>query len=68
MLGFPRLVVSLLLGRIGGQMQGIAVVLFVLSRFHSPKLAGAAAFLLIFPGIVLSPVAGALRTATAGRT
>jgi predicted MFS family arabinose efflux permease len=58
--GFPRLVTSLLLGRIAGQMLAVGFVLFVLARYHSPQLAGAAAFLLLFPGLVLSPIAGAL--------
>ena len=58
--GFPRLVISLLLGRIAGSMLTIAFVLFVLSRYHSPQLAGTATFLLLFPGIVISPLAGAL--------
>ncbi len=41
-------------------MGGVAMVLFVLARFHSPQLAGAAAFLVAFPGLMLSPIAGAL--------
>ena len=58
--GFARLYVSLLLGRLGGGMLAIALILFVLSRYHSPQLAGITAFLAIFPGLVVSPVAGAL--------
>jgi MFS family permease len=58
--GFARLYASLLLGRISGQMVTVALILFVLSRYHSPQLAGITAFLLIFPGLVVSPVAGAL--------
>ena len=41
-------------------MLRVGLVLFVLSRFHSPQLAGAATFLLLFPGLLLAPVAGAL--------
>ena len=41
-------------------MLSVAFVLFVLIRYHSPQLAGTATFLLLFPGILLSPVAGAL--------
>lgn len=41
-------------------MLSIGLILFVLARFHSPQLAGATAFLSIFPGLVVSPVAGAL--------
>ncbi len=40
-------------------MLSVALVLFVLSRYHSPQLAGAATFLLIFPGLLVSPIAGA---------
>ena len=58
--GFPRLVASLFLSRIAGQMVSVGLVLFVLSRYHSPLLAGAAVFLFTFPGLLLSPVAGAL--------
>ncbi len=41
-------------------MLSIGLILFVLARFHSPQLAGATAFLAIFPGLAVSPVAGAL--------
>jgi predicted MFS family arabinose efflux permease len=58
--GFPRLVVSLFVGRAAQQMLTVAFVLFVLSRYHSPQLAGAATFLLLVPGLCLSPIAGAL--------
>ena len=58
--GFPRLVASLLLGRIAEQMLFVGFVLFVLTRFHSPGLAGAATFLLLVPGLLLSPIAGTL--------
>jgi MFS family permease len=58
--GFRRLVVSLLLGRVSGSMLAVALVLFVLSRYHSPQLAGASVFLLTFPGLLVSPIAGAL--------
>ena len=38
----------------------LILVLFVLQRYHSPQLAGVAAFLAILPGLLLAPVAGAL--------
>jgi predicted MFS family arabinose efflux permease len=41
-------------------MLTVAFVLFVLARYHSPQLAGAATFLLLVPGLCLSPIAGAL--------
>ncbi|HZC77260.1 MAG TPA: MFS transporter [Ktedonobacterales bacterium] len=58
--GFPRLAIGSLLGRMAGEMWQIVLVLFVLQRFHSPALAGLAAFLSLFPGLVLTPLAGAL--------
>jgi len=58
--GFARLYAGLLLGRVGGSMVTVTLVLFVLARYHSPQLAGATAFLSLFPGLVVSPVAGAL--------
>src|SRR5438445_307307 len=58
--GFARLYAGLLLGRMGGSMVFVALVLFVLQRYHSPQLAGATAFMAALPGIVVSPVAGAL--------
>jgi predicted MFS family arabinose efflux permease len=41
-------------------MVAIALVLFVLARYHSPQLAGLTAFLALMPGLVVSPIAGAL--------
>jgi len=41
-------------------MLRVSLVLFVLSRYHSPQLAGAATFLLLFPGLLVAPVAGVL--------
>jgi len=48
------------LGRIGGTMAQIALVLFVLGHYHSPTLAGVAEFLAIFPGLLIAPLAGAV--------
>lgn len=41
-------------------MVAITLILFVLARYHSPQLAGLTAFLAITPGLVVSPIAGAL--------
>ena len=41
-------------------MMQLALVLFVLHRFRSPGLAGVTIFLAIAPGILVSPVSGAL--------
>jgi MFS family permease len=58
--GLRRVMVAALLGRVGGQMFSIAIVLFALQRFHSPTVAGAVVFASILPGIAVSPLAGAL--------
>jgi MFS family permease len=57
---FPRAVLGAQLARVAGQMGAVAMVLFVLTRYHSPALAGLVTFLSIFPGTLFSPFAGAL--------
>jgi MFS family permease len=46
--------------RIAQSMVGIVVILFALQRYNSPQLAGAVAFASIAPGMLVSPIAGAL--------
>jgi MFS family permease len=58
--GFPQLAVATVLARTGSQLWQVALVLFVLERFHSPALAGFATFVSIVPGLAVSPIAGAL--------
>jgi nitrate/nitrite transporter NarK len=58
--GFAFLYFSLLIGRVSGQMVGMTLILFVLARYGSPELAGLTAFLGIAPGLIVSPIAGAL--------
>ncbi len=58
--GLPRLVGSMILARIAGQMVSLVIVLFALEKYGSPAVAGAAIFLSIAPGLLASPVAGAL--------
>jgi predicted MFS family arabinose efflux permease len=58
--GFSRLYAGLLLGRMAGSMLFVALILFVLERYHSAQLAGATAFMAALPGIIVSPLAGAL--------
>ena len=58
--GLRRLMLAALLGRVGGQMFTVAMVLFALQRFHSPTVAGVVVFASILPGIAVSPLAGAL--------
>jgi MFS family permease len=58
--GFGRLAGAGLVARSAAAMQALLLVLFVLERFHSPPLAGLVVFLSIVPGLLISPVAGAL--------
>jgi len=58
--GFAALYASLVVGRVSGQMVAITIVLFVLARYHSPQLAGLTVFTAVLPGLVVSPIAGAL--------
>lgn len=58
--GFVPLLVSALLTRTAVQAWAIGAVLFALERYHSPTIAGVSIFLLVAPGLLLSPVNGAL--------
>jgi MFS family permease len=58
--GLRQLLISSLLTRTASQMWTVGLVLFALQRYHSPSVAGVSLFLLIFPGLLLSPIAGAL--------
>ncbi len=58
--GLPRLIASMILARIAGQMVSLVIVLFALEKYGSPAVAGAAIFLSIAPGLFASPIAGAL--------
>lgn len=58
--GLRPLLTSSLLTRTASQMWTVGVVLFALQRYHSASVAGVSIFLLIFPGLLLSPIAGAL--------
>jgi MFS family permease len=58
--GFPRLVGSMLLARTANTMVSLVLVLFALERYQSAALAGLVTFLSLFPGLMLSPIAGAL--------
>lgn len=58
--GFPRLVASMMLARTAGQMVSLILVLFALQHYGSAEVAGAVTFLSILPGLVGSPIAGAL--------
>lgn len=58
--GFPQLAAGTVFARTAGQLWQVALVLFILERFHSPVLAGIAGFLSVAPGLVISPIAGTL--------
>jgi MFS family permease len=55
-----RILVGMALSRIAASMLGVAIVLFALDRFGSPALAGIVTFASVAPGMLLSPIAGAL--------
>jgi MFS family permease len=58
--GFGRFAATSLLGRGAQSIWVVAIVLFVLVKFHSPGLAGVVVFLGMFPALLLSPLAGTL--------
>jgi MFS family permease len=63
LLGVPtlgRVLLSMQIARVAQSMVGVAIVLFTLDRFGSPAFAGLVTFASIFPGLLISPVAGAL--------
>jgi MFS family permease len=63
LLGVPSLGRALLgtqLSRLAQSMVGVAMVLFTLLEYKSPALAGAVTFASIAPGLIVSPIAGAL--------
>jgi MFS family permease len=55
-----RALAGMQIARIAQSMVGLALVLFSLDRYHSPELAGLVTFAGIAPGLVVSPIAGAL--------
>jgi MFS family permease len=55
-----RVVVSMQFARVAQAMTGVAMVLFSLAEYDSAAIAGIVAFASLVPGILLSPIAGAL--------
>jgi len=55
-----RVLLAMQVARIGQSMVGVAIVLFTLTTYHSAPLAGLVTFASIFPGLIVSPIAGAL--------
>jgi MFS family permease len=63
LLGVPslwRVLLAMQVARIAQSMVSIVVILFALQRYNSPQLAGLVAFASIAPGMLISPIAGAL--------
>ena len=54
------LLLAALFARLADRMLGLVLVLYALARFHSPLLAGWVGFAALAPGLVVSPLAGAL--------
>jgi MFS family permease len=55
-----RVLVAMQLARVAQSMVAIALVLFTLERYGSPAFAGLVTFASIMPGLLISPIAGAL--------
>ena len=55
-----RIVLGITIGRLAASMVSVAVILFSLAEYQSPALTGIVTFASIFPGVVASPLAGAL--------
>ncbi len=55
-----RILLSMQISRIATSMVSVALVLFVLTEYDSPALAGLVTFASIFPGLLVAPIAGAL--------
>jgi MFS family permease len=63
LLGVPtlgRVLTSMMIARVAQSMVSVAIVLFTLDRFDSPAFAGLVTFMSVFPGLLISPLAGAL--------
>jgi MFS family permease len=55
-----RVLLGMQIARISQSMVGIVMILFALQRYNSAPLAGTVAFASIVPGMLVSPIAGAL--------
>ena len=55
-----RVLLSMQIARVAQSMVSIALVLFTLDEFDSAALAGIVTFASVFPGLLVSPIAGAL--------
>ena len=55
-----RVMLSMQIARVAQSMVSVALVLFTLDRFDSAAFAGLVTFASVFPGLLISPLAGAL--------
>ncbi|MGH2380414.1 MAG: MFS transporter [Candidatus Limnocylindria bacterium] len=55
-----RVLVSMQIARVAQSMVSVALVLFTLDRYGSAAFAGLVTFASVFPGLLISPLAGAL--------
>jgi MFS family permease len=55
-----RVLASMMVARVAQAMVGVAIVLFTLHEYDSPTLAGIVTLAYLLPGMVVSPIAGAL--------
>lgn len=55
-----ELIAAMALSRLAERMFSLMLILFVLARFHSPSLAGWITFAAVAPGLIVSPIAGAI--------
>ena len=55
-----RVLVAMEVARLAQSMVGVALVLFTLDRYDSAPFAGIVTFASVFPGLLISPIAGAL--------
>jgi MFS family permease len=58
--GVGRLLLGMQLARIAHSMVSLTMVLFTLSEYRSEALAGLTTFFSVFPGLLISPIGGAL--------
>jgi MFS family permease len=58
--GVVNLLLAASLARLAERMLGLVLVLYALERFQSPQLAGWVGFAALAPGLLVSPLAGAL--------
>jgi len=56
----PRIILAMQIARIAQSMVAIALVLFTLAEYGSPILAGVVTLASTLPGLLVSPIAGAL--------